>query len=804
MAQLILMLDNPSSSNNFKEGYREIDNINIPDDYTNEEKMYVFEGYQIFQLVDESASASDIGDVSKARQIAQCDIKNNITTLYNYTLNEAWNILEGQQMVVGTNDGIRHSFRITTDAFGIGSAALVNHKSYYYVAIAYAHNEYKSYDQNDPTKLDGQKTPYISSRFGYDASPIRIVSAVPHNPMPESGGTLKMIEYGSTPRITRIDGYGNGNRALEITPESREYIVKNGQLDLLEYEYGGAPINVKIVDPLNIVDGYFELEFIDYVPTNNQASVNSTDTASWVIRRYTSKGGELIDSVVSERKLGTVTNSVYNQEVNEQIIPSWGISVNISQYKYTLPVGSQNKISNRVTDPISATITFADTSKQWLSFIEDVDAGIPFNWIRSGKETKSESPNPGLYPIPWLDPGNYPTVGDPQQVYQRLLGGGVAPHLLVGNNVQYMPMAYHPKVASSVETYRNLASLSYLPSVDIVITSDRSKWTRVPVIELGRNSLFTEGNAEAGQLRKSPSRDKNGNADITGGYGMSWFPGYAIDLETGVRLNMAFGENSALSEDGGRDMIWNPSSRIISTNGIDYIMGGVQPIWVFGSNVQTINGFSSSEGGDLSPYDPSQELGPEIEFLFRSMDESASFANSARVIYSNLAWIAYPILSEGQKLNSTDVTIRLRVNKEYKNYIATGENSGRPKYSWSMSDISTRTNQRNVLSSVLDMINIVPNPYLAYSEYERNRLDTRIKITNLPDQCNVRIYSSNGKLIRSFKKDSPITSIDWDLNNHQRVPVASGVYLIHVDVPGVGDRVLKAFIGVRQVDLQGI
>jgi hypothetical protein len=68
----------------------------------------------------------------------------------------------------------------------------------------------------------------------------------------------------------------------------------------------------------------------------------------------------------------------------------------------------------------------------------------------------------------------------------------------------------------------------------------------------------------------------------------------------------------------------------------------------------------------------------------------------------------------------------------------------------------------------------------------------------------VKIYSVNGKLIRTFKKDNPVTSIDWDLNNHKAIPVASGVYLIHVEVPGVGEVVLKFFGGMRQVDLQGI
>jgi hypothetical protein len=67
----------------------------------------------------------------------------------------------------------------------------------------------------------------------------------------------------------------------------------------------------------------------------------------------------------------------------------------------------------------------------------------------------------------------------------------------------------------------------------------------------------------------------------------------------------------------------------------------------------------------------------------------------------------------------------------------------------------------------------------------------------------VKIYSSNGKLIRTFKKDSPITSLDWDLNNWKGIPVAGGVYLIHVEVPGAGEVILKFFGGMRQVDLQG-
>jgi hypothetical protein len=108
------------------------------------------------------------------------------------------------------------------------------------------------------------------------------------------------------------------------------------------------------------------------------------------------------------------------------------------------------------------------------------------------------------------------------------------------------------------------------------------------------------------------------------------------------------------------------------------------------------------------------------------------------------------------------------------------------------------------LQDALDMINVVPNPNSAFSEYERTILDTRVKITNLPEKCTVRIYTTSGKLVRTFKKDSEVTSLDWDLTNNKAIPVAGDVYLIYVEVPGVGTKVLKFFGGMRQVDLQGI
>ena len=81
-------------------------------------------------------------------------------------------------------------------------------------------------------------------------------------------------------------------------------------------------------------------------------------------------------------------------------------------------------------------------------------------------------------------------------------------------------------------------------------------------------------------------------------------------------------------------------------------------------------------------------------------------------------------------------------------------------------------------------------------------MDNRVKITNLPEKCTISIYNLSGTLVRQYvRTDDPKTSLDWDLKNHMNVPIAGGVYIIHVDVPGIGQKVLKWFGVMRPVDL---
>ncbi|MCB0693865.1 MAG: hypothetical protein KDC19_06465, partial [Saprospiraceae bacterium] len=118
---------------------------------------------------------------------------------------------------------------------------------------------------------------------------------------------------------------------------------------------------------------------------------------------------------------------------------------------------------------------------------------------------------------------------------------------------------------------------------------------------------------------------------------------------------------------------------------------------------------------------------------------------------------------------------------------------------------------------LLAAIDVVPNPYYGLSYYEANEFATTVKITNLPAVATVSIYTLDGKFIRRFNRNEMgisqldrtnaavgttqiIPNLEWDLKNDKGIPVASGIYLIHIEVPGVGVRTLKWFGVQRQFD----
>lgn len=163
--------------------------------------------------------------------------------------------------------------------------------------------------------------------------------------------------------------------------------------------------------------------------------------------------------------------------------------------------------------------------------------------------------------------------------------------------------------------------------------------------------------------------------------------------------------------------------------------------------------------------------------------------------------------------------------KNYGTFLSSGaaaQNASNPYYKFTIPGSSeATTGVTDVAKNALDYIRVVPNPYYAYSSYEKTRkdqLDNRVRITNLPRKCTVSIYTVNGTLVRQYKRDvgsdlstgssvvegvdfNQATTLDWDLKNTAGITVASGMYIIHVDAGELGEKVVKWFGIMRPIDL---
>ena len=562
---------------------------------------------------------------------------------------------------------------------------------------------------------------------------------------------------------------------------------------------------------------------------------------------------------------------------------------------------------------------------------------------------------------------------DPTGKYGTLCGGTWAPYVLTSpydNGPQAKYIAPEGTTLTQPYWYYNFVqdrnnpmqtnfkqpgynqTMTNLYSVDIVLTPDKSLWTRAVVLESCPDSSKSEGNALKNEPRRAISRDKNGNPEPnatdgfgeSGNEGMSWFPGYAINLETGERLNIMFSENSdfTLNERfgsfiNGRDMIFNPTATyalatkdtgiFIQTEdghfyhpfapgqvipktyydflfqyyelgeeglgaleglGIVRIWGGMHyvyvcnsagntapmpymPIKTSGSDELTLTLRNARRNHNLSdkifpipetgppdrqhryggyidtatkkyhlyecgPYDEGRWLVQKFKQVLAAPGPAnnspvpmlPSFrANYKMQLFNNVMYTHIPMQPIDPELQAlwmtSDVTYKIRVTRPYMRYISRWYDSpesreykvpnefnyqGFPVYRVSTRELAPTLNDTRVYQSILDNINIVPNPYYGGSLYEKNALETTVKIINLPtDLLNnapvtINIFTVSGILVRTLTKgDSETSYVVWDLKNFANIPIAGGVYIIHVNCPGIGERMLKFFCTLRPTDL---
>lgn len=105
---------------------------------------------------------------------------------------------------------------------------------------------------------------------------------------------------------------------------------------------------------------------------------------------------------------------------------------------------------------------------------------------------------------------------------------------------------------------------------------------------------------------------------------------------------------------------------------------------------------------------------------------------------------------------------------------------------------------KNKAVSDLNNVTVVPNPYVGAASWEPSttevgRGERRIYFTHLPAQCTIHIYTLSGKLVDIVEHSSSISDGQeaWDLVSKDDMDIAFGVYVYHINAPGIGEKIGK-------------
>ncbi|GAB4334559.1 MAG: hypothetical protein Kow0037_13350 [Calditrichia bacterium] len=101
--------------------------------------------------------------------------------------------------------------------------------------------------------------------------------------------------------------------------------------------------------------------------------------------------------------------------------------------------------------------------------------------------------------------------------------------------------------------------------------------------------------------------------------------------------------------------------------------------------------------------------------------------------------------------------------------------------------------------SDMDKIAVVPNPYVVAASWEARspfrfgRGERKIQFIHLPKDCTIRIYTLRGYLVDVIEHHGEADDGQeaWNMLSKDGQEIAYGVYIYHVDAPGVGEKIGK-------------
>ena len=182
------------------------------------------------------------------------------------------------------------------------------------------------------------------------------------------------------------------------------------------------------------------------------------------------------------------------------------------------------------------------------------------------------------------------------------------------------------------------------------------------------------------------------------------------------------------------------------------------------------------------PTDPDFQVWNTVDRMYiwavNTPYSNSPIAPDAQVVVENATWVWVFFNSQ---FTTGDV-----ININYANPVQIGADT----YTFS-TPVATSYSDAQAQKDV-EKINAFPNPYYGTHYREVTREGKYVTFSHLPARATIRVFDLAGVLVRTIEKDGPDQFTRWNLQNNNNYPVASGIYVVYIDMPELGaTKILK-------------
>ncbi len=664
--------------------------------------------------------------------LATYDIVDDVKTILDITLDEATGELLEMPAQFGTDSGLNHFIEITYDEFY--SRSLINNRKYYFAVTAYA------YDPDAAQRVI--------------ESPANAIEAVPGTP-------------------------GVGNELSSSFGDYLETTHSSGSAD--------AIVNPLVIDPYLLTGNDYEITFFE--AGDFALDTLSTVTGDSLSYMETDQGG---NQYLIELETEGMSTSMFGLELSFE----WYEDSTFTADTSYIAVNDSQFIQVIVNDTILDTVSTSGT------FIVDYtdDSGRLFSSAFTGgsADITVTTYNPGAGDFAGSVSGTLTNESNFDYIIAdvNVAGTSITGHFTVTT------LGYEGEPITQYWRLENKDS----SEVIIVDNTDVSSGVAVTIID-GFQLTVTNGVWEAAYFESEVTADDNDSTTIVfskindGSPDGSWSGYIQVLVDAGLPLIAPAAAPDKTFMQNDLELRFTENGSIGTYYDDGYLVSGdVEKItlpfelWTVEGGKQINAAIYKFGGVGNSLFVPMSDDPNSYNFKwnFSLMPIYEDYNENAEYHYADdadkIGWMVNLSTENTAWENGNIFQVR------FTNPIIPGADV----YSFTAEGLLASTAEAT--KDQLDNIGVFPNPYFGRNPEERDQLNRFVYFTNLGvGSTTIRIFTISGDLVAKVEhailseNDSDRRAV-WDLRNFAGVPVASGMYIAHIDVEDVGEKILKLAI----------